>query len=216
MFVCSAVISLMIGLIQCLLGLKSIQENLLKGYRGQIKYKYKNVNSAMGSTHFTGYLVGFLANGFFIVFILIFVILLAVYFVFRIYRDQFEKVLLLIMPFVVVYIIKLLIDYLLTKFVFLQKHGKYLSVENFRVFSLYVYFMFFLDCVWGFASAVLRMIQGIIVQIIFMPRISYNLIAGPLKKFDEGYTVFNGYLRMEIGKFNIQNNLLVSLLFNNV
>ena len=187
---------------QCLLGLKSIQENLLKGYKGQLKYKTKNVQAAMGSTHFAGYLVGFLANGFVIVFIFIFLILLAIYFVFRSYRDKFWQILLLIMPFIIVYVIKLIIDYLLTMSVFLQKNGKYLALENFRVFSLYVYFMFFLDCVWGFASAVLRVLQGIIVQVIFMPRISYNLLGGRLERFDEGYTVFNGYLKMEIGKIS--------------
>ena len=201
MFIWSALASLLICLIQFLLGLKSIQENLLKGYKGQIKSNIDNVSLNTGSTHFAGYFVGFLVNGFIFIFILLFLFLLAVYTVLTFFSTYLYKIFLLVLPAISIYLVKLAIDYICSKFIFLQSYGKYLALNNVRVYSLFVYFMFFLDCVAGFISAVARVLQGAALQILFMPRISYSFLSGFLKQYDEGHLVFSGYLKMEIGKF---------------
>ena len=85
-FVSAAVVSLLICLTQLLLGLKGLKKSLLLGYKGKLNKRddISPVSLATGNSHFTGFLVGFLLNGFLFIFAFLFLIVLMIY-----YASQF-------------------------------------------------------------------------------------------------------------------------------
>lgn len=190
-------------MLQSFFGLKGIKESLLLGYKGIRNQKSKTttpVSLATGSSHFTGFLVGFLINGFLFIFLFFFVVFFALYFLFKYLSDQILRLFLKILPVLVIFIIKFIFDFVCSRFVFLQERGKYLALDNYRAYSIFVYVTFFFDCFSGYITALLRLVIGLIGSLLFMPRIGYSFLGSQIENFDAGFKVFNGYINMEIGK----------------
>lgn len=184
--------------------MKSIKTNIELGYRGINRNKEKlisPVDLAVGSSHFAGYLVGFLINGFFFIFLFIFLVYFIFYFVFKYLSQNVLSLFLWILPIIVVYFTKLIADYLCAYFIFLQKNGKFLAIDNPKSYSTFIYVMFFIDCFTGFLAALFRLLLGLLGALFFMPRIGYSYLGRQIEEFDTGFQVFNGYLNMEIGLF---------------
>lgn len=202
-FVVAAVVSLFICLAQTLLGLRGLKKSLLLAYKGKLRKRddISNISIATGNSHFTGFLVGFLINGFLFIFAFLFAICLVIYFACE-YATK-EDVLhffLKILPIIVVFIVKFVFNYICSKFIFLQERGKFLALDNFRAYSIFLYVTFFFDCFVGVIAALLRLIIGLLGSLLYMPRIGYSFLGSHLEKFDAGFKLSNGYLNMEIGK----------------
>lgn len=105
-------------------------------------------------------------------------------------------------PFIIVLLIKLLINKFTAKYIFLNRKSKILALENFRAFNVFLYFSFFFDCFMGLISAIIRLTKAIIAAIIMMPRISYSFLGRHLEKYDNGYSCYSGFLHMEASNFD--------------
>ena len=202
-FVLTALSSLLICLIQTFLGIRNIKKDLTLNYKG-IKTrnrldKYSNVALATDNSHFTGFLVGFLINGFIFIYMFLFIIYFAIYILIKIGDGElYKEIFLFILPIIVPILFKMIINFIMSKFVFLQERGKYLALDNFRAYSIYLYVTFFYDCLIGTIAALIRFVLGIIGSVFFMPRIGYSFLGNHIERFDTGFKVSNGYIHMEL------------------
>jgi hypothetical protein len=192
--------------LQCLLGLRSIKYNLLRAYRGRSESVGKlkgNVSICNANSHFTGFLVGFLINGFVFIFAFLFALFIALYIVIEFnFWHYIGEFLIKCISVVVVIGVKTVFNFLMSKFVFLQEKGKLLALNNFRMFSIFMYLMFFFDSIVGVISAVVRLILGILGSIFFLPRIGYSFLGRQLEQFDNGFKLSAGYYQMEAAHSN--------------
>lgn len=205
-FVVSAVASVLICLVHTMLGLKGIKNSLVLGYKGKLikRDDISNVGIANGNSHFTGFLVGFLINGFLFIFAFFFAICLIIYYAFQFAtKEQVLKAFLKILPIIVVFVVKFVFNFVCSKFIFLQEKGKYLALDNLRAYSIFLYVTFFFDCFVGVIAALIRLVIGLLGSLLFMPRIGYSFLGSHLEKFDSGFKLSNGYLNMEICKYNL-------------
>jgi hypothetical protein len=190
-------------LIQTFLGLKGVQKSLLNGFKGkydQNENKISAVSLATGNNHFTGFLVGFLINGFIFIFGFFFIICLIIYYVAQYATgQQILDTFLKILPIIVIFIVKFIFNYVCSRFIFLQDKAEYLALDNYRAYSIFLYVTFFFDCFVGVIAAFVRFVIGILGALFFMPRIGYSFLGRQLEKFDRGFKLTNGYLKMEIG-----------------
>ena len=78
-FIVPIILAYLICLLQLFLGIKAIQESILKMYKGEFscipsRNELSNSGIFLGSSHLSGYLVGFLIWGFFIIFFVLLII----------------------------------------------------------------------------------------------------------------------------------------------
>jgi hypothetical protein len=205
--------------VQCLFGLRSIKYNLLRAYRGKSESVGKlegNVAICNANSHFTGFLVGFLINGFLFMFSFFFAISIILYIIIEFnYWDKVGQLLLKLVSVIVVFIVKTVFNFVMSRFVFLQEYGKILALNNFRMFSIFVYLMFFFDSIVGVISAVVRLIVGILGSVFFLPRIGYSFLGRQLEKFDNGFKLSAGYYQMEAAHSNPVMITFCTLLYYN-
>jgi hypothetical protein len=179
-FVCSAFIAYVICNVQCFLGLRSIKYDLIKFYKGDhadMKKLKKNTTIIQGDSHFTGFLVGFLINGFVMIFAFLFILtIVGFYLVEHSSTKSIRLFLLKLFPIFTILIAKKISDRITSNYFFLEGRGKYLALRNFRGYSLFVYSTFFFDCFVGTIDAVVRLIIGFLVSVLFMPRIGDNFL----------------------------------------
>ena len=183
--------------------MKGVQKSLLNGFKGkydQNEAKLSAVSLATGNNHFTGFLVGFLINGFIFIFGFFFIICLIIYYVAQFATgQQIFDAFLKIIPIIVIFIVKLIFNYICSRYIFLQGKAEYLALDNYRAYSIFLYVTFFFDCFVGVIAAFVRFVIGILGALFFMPRIGYSFLGRQLEKFDRGFKLTNGYLKMEIG-----------------
>lgn len=200
-FVVCVVVSYVICNIQCFLGLRSVQKSLLKLYRGQkinIALLSSNATISNGNTHFAGFLVGFLLNGFLFIFAFLFLIVLIIYYITQFSNwEQIKQIILKIVPIITVILVKFIFNFVCSRFIFLQEKSKVLALDNFRAYSVFIYITFFFDCFVGALSALIRLIIGLVGAIFFMPRIGYSFLGRQIENFDTGFKVSTGYYQME-------------------
>jgi hypothetical protein len=186
-FVLAALAAYVICNIQCFLGLRSIKYDLMKFYRGDhgdILKLEKSSKIVKGDSHFTGFLVGFLINGFVVIFAFIFIlIVIGFYLVEHTSFTLISAFLLKLMPVFTILVAKQVSDLITSNFFFLQNNGKYLALRNAKCYSLYVYATFFFDCFVGTIDAVVRLFIGLLGSVFFMPRIGYNFLGEDFKIF---------------------------------
>lgn len=119
----SSLLSCLIYIIQLLLGLKKYQMDMLNYYRGNYDKKKQNLLSSscilQRSFHYSGYQVGYLAYGFVIINYAIFIICL-VFKILFIHPLLVKIVLKVLAPLAILFGLKHIIVYCLTKFFFLR------------------------------------------------------------------------------------------------
>jgi hypothetical protein len=176
----AAIAAFIICILQSLLGLRSIKYTLMRIN----KAKRHNAGAIKGSvaicnanSHFTGFLVGFLINGFVCIFSFFFA-LSVIIFIIHDYNfwNKVWDFLLKCVPIIVVMVVKTIFNFIMSKFVFLQQTGKILALNNFRCYSIFVYVMFFFDSIVGVISAVIRLIIGSLGSLFFLPRVGYSFL----------------------------------------
>ena len=178
-FIFPPIVSFIICLVQTILGLRSIKQNLLKMYRGEYtsvirKMDMSNMSISISQLKFGGFVVGYLIWGFVLLFytllVISIIIILAINFL---PLKTFKDIILTLVPIITVLIVKKIIDILMGRFVFLQDYGKTLGIDNYGLFTIYSYVIFFLDSFMGSLSAIIRIIKSVIASLIYMPRIGY-------------------------------------------
>jgi hypothetical protein len=172
-------VALVICLIQFLLGVKDFQNHLSKMYKGKCSYvserrKLTNPSIAGWAFHFGGYLVGYLIWGYLLLaIVLILVSLTIILLYFFVGGKSFVSIILKIVPAVVAIILRTAITKVVSRTVFLNSKSKILAVDNFRAYTLFLYFNYFFDCFMGVVSAVSRILKSAIVGLLMMPRIRW-------------------------------------------
>lgn len=174
--------ALLICLLQLLFLLKDTKTHLKQLYKGQCEFvlKAKNLSNpsiASSSFHFGGYVVGYMVWGYIIMYVVL-VIIGFVILLLRIFAgDQFFASLALrLVPVVTVIIVKMIINYIFTRFIFLYRDSNVLALKNFRAFNVFLYFNFYFDCFMGVISAIIRLVKSAVIALIMMPRISYSFM----------------------------------------
>ena len=114
-------------------------------------------------------------------YIIMYVVLVIIGFVILLLRifagDQFFASLALrLVPVVTVIIVKMIINYIFTRFIFLYRDSNVLALKNFRAFNVFLYFNFYFDCFMGVISAIIRLVKSAVIALIMMPRISYSFM----------------------------------------
>lgn len=119
----SSILSFCIYIIQLLLGLKKYQMDMLDYYRGKYEKKQRDAISSscvlQRSFHYSGYQVGYLAYGFVIINYAIFIICL-IFKILFIHPLLVKIVLKVLAPLVILFALKQIIVYCLTKYFFLR------------------------------------------------------------------------------------------------
>lgn len=198
-FVAATFSSYFICCVQAFFGLRELKYGLIKMYKGKhSNLPKKSTNTAIikGNTSLSGFLVGFLLNGFIFIFAFLFFVFTLMFYAAEHSFFTFSTiayVFLRLLPIIVILSLRALFDYLCYKFVFLQDQGKALALRNYRLYALFTYLVFFYDCFAGIISAFLRLATGVICSIMFMPRIGYSFL-GKLD-FISFRFIINVYLR---------------------
>jgi hypothetical protein len=210
-------LALLVCIVQYLLSIKECREHIMQVNRGKCIYitQRKNLSNgkiAAGSFHFGGFLTvsspkfivllfiriipsyyfkGYLVWGFLILMFSFIIIGLLVIFVrYFVGLEIFLRILRLLVPALVAFILKYIIELLFSRIVFLHRGSKILAIDNFQSFNIFLYFNFFFDCFIGVISAIIRIIKTIAAAIIMMPRIGYSFLGRKLEDYDNGKTIY--------------------------
>jgi hypothetical protein len=184
--------ALIVCIVQVFIGIRDSKKHLLEIYKGKCFYlppikTLANSSIASSSFHFGGYLVGYLVWGFFILYAVTLLVGIVIVILRLTVGDNiFLKFLLKIIPVICVLIVKMILNMITSRVIFLRRDTKVLALNNFRVFNVFLYFNFFFDCFMGVISALIRILKSVIAAIIMMPRIAYSFMGRHLERMDNG------------------------------
>ena len=196
-------IAAFIVITQLLIMLASIRRNLLQAYRGDdceipARKHTRNLMYITANFRFAGALIGYviLAFLFLAFFSLIITIAIETYIVFGNLK-LLERGLKIIIPVVLFTVFKIYLNKVLAQFVFLQTSGDVLTMDNRRVFTLFLYFNFFLDAFLGLFAAIIRLLKSVIGGILYMCRLDYSPLGRKLETLDDGFNAYCGFIHVE-------------------
>ena len=183
--------------------LASIRRNLLQAYRGD----YKEIPSPKISSHssyvegnfsFAGSLIGYIILGyvFLAFFSFIFAVVVGTLIKYGTSRLT-EKILKWILPSLIMVLLKMYLNKVLCQYVFLHHKLRILSLNNRRVFMVFLYFNIFLDAFLGILSAIVRMLQSVFGGLLYMSRLDYSPLGRKLETFDAGFNSYCGFIHIE-------------------
>ena len=188
---------------QLLIMLASIRRNLLQAFRGDdceipARKHSRNLMYITANFRFAGALIGYVILAFIFLNVLVLLIVLAI----EIYiivgsRRLLEQIAKLIIPILLFTVFKIYLNKNLAQFVFLQTSGNVLTMNNRRVFTLFLYFNFFLDAFLGLFAAVARLLKSFFGGIIYMCRLDYSPMGRKLETFDDGFNAYCGFIHVE-------------------
>jgi hypothetical protein len=171
----SAFVSLVICLFQTFFGVRLFRDHLTAIYKGKSNDlpERKSVNSmATSALHFTGYLVGHLIWGY--VFFTVVVILIGtsiMLFYYLVGVQVLFNILLEIVPFIVAIILATITSKLASRAFYIDSKTPYLTLDNFHVYNLFLFFNCSFDCLMGVMMAMFRVWKSAIVGLFMMSRI---------------------------------------------
>lgn len=204
LFILPLFVALFLTLFQVFLFVRETKTFLIELYKGKCEYvstRLSKESIASSSSHFGGYFVGYLLWGFFLVYV--FGVLVGVVIIFmRIFIGDkvFLDILLRCVPIVTVVVVKLVLNFVTTRYIFLVRESQILALNNFRAFNVFLYFNFYYDCFMGAVSAVIRLIKAVLIAILMMPRISYSFFGRHFERIDNAYSCYSSFLHMESSK----------------
>jgi hypothetical protein len=202
-FLCSVVISLLLIVLQLLVMLASIRRNLLQAFRGDYceipRWKSsENTRHVTGNFRFAGTLIGYVVLGY--VLLSLFFFILAVPIVALITYGSsklMEAFLTWLIPILLFANFKTYLNNILARYVFLQYKVNVLSLNNRRVFMIFMYFNIFLDAFLGLIAAIIRLLKSAIGTIIYMCRLDYSSFGRKLETKDSGFSAYCGFIQVE-------------------
>ena len=185
-------VALLICTVQVLIGMRDTKKHLLELYKGKCFYlppinTLSNASISSSSFHFGGYLTGYLIWGFFIQYLAILIIGIAIIILRASIGDKiFLKFFLKLVPTFCAITFKLVVNFITARIIFLRRDTRLLAIDNFRAFNVFLYFNFFFDCFLGFISAIIRLVKSSIAAVVMMPRIAYGFMGRHLERMDNG------------------------------
>lgn len=195
--------TLLVMILQLIVMLTSMRRNLIQAFRGE----YTEIPPPKISSHasyisgnfrFAGALIGFVILGYFFLACGSFIVttLLATAIEYGASRAM-ERLLKLAIPFVLMIQVKIYINSILSQYVFLQHKLHILSINNRRVFMIFLYFNIFLDAFLGILSALIRIVQSVIGGFLYMSRLDYSPLGRKLETRDSSYSSYCGFIYVE-------------------
>lgn len=202
-FIIAIFTALIITVIQLFALLTSIRRNLLQVFRGNDSEiprwnAMQNINYARNSTHFAGYLIGYVLWGYLMITFVVFIVglLIAIIIVYGL-TGIIESILKIAIPSLLLAIFQNYLSQLLGRFVFLQQGGDVLSINHRRILMVYLYFNFFLDAFLGLISSIIRLLKSGAGGLIYLCRLDYSPMGRKLEAYDAGFNSYCGFIHME-------------------
>ena len=197
------IVAALIVIVQLLIMLAAIRRNLMQLFRGddsEIPRRSiaKNILYINGNFRFAGALIGYVILSFIFLAILSMAIALGIE-TFILYGNIriIERLLRVIIPTLLFTLFKIYLNKVLGLYVFLPNEGSVLTIDNHRVFTVFLYFNFFLDAFLGFFAAIVRLLKSFFAGIIYMCRLDYSPLGRKLESFDDGFNAYCGFIHME-------------------
>ncbi|GCB71777.1 hypothetical protein scyTo_0008925 [Scyliorhinus torazame] len=103
-------------------------------------------------------------------------------------------------PFWLTLILVVLIQYLLARFLFLQKDGKHLDITNRRSLYIFTYLLFTFNVLIGVIAGVWRVVFTALYNIVHFCRLDLSLINRGAEFLDPGYRCYSSFLEVEAGQ----------------
>jgi hypothetical protein len=202
-YIFAVFLTLVIIVLQLLVLLANMRRNLFQSFRGddcelprRQRSKYTSLSS--GNVHFAGYFIGYLIWGFIIIAFFSVLICMAIQAFISFGSIRFIEVILKsIIPTLLFVFFKQYLNRLLAQYVFLQRHGEVLALNNRRLLMIFIYFNFFLDAFLGFVSSIVRLIKSLIGGVIYMCRLDYSPLGRKLETMDGGFSAYCGFIHTE-------------------
>ena len=195
--------TLFVTSVQLLFMLASIRRNLIQAFRGEYKEipssrMARNVTQVVGNFRFAGVFIGYVILAF--VFLGFFTFIIAVLFATFVSNGGskiLESVLISVIPVILLVLFKMYLNRLIGQYVFLQHKINVLSLNNRRVFMIFLYFNIFLDAFLGLVAALIRIFKSAIGGILFMCRLDYSPLGRKLETSDAGFSAYCGFIHVE-------------------
>ncbi|CAF2333515.1 unnamed protein product [Rotaria sp. Silwood2] len=195
--------ALIVTIIQLLVLLTNIRRNLCQIFRGDDseipkRNKSKYLDYSTGNFHFAGFFIGYLIWGYVLIalFALITYISIDAFITFGSVK-LLEKILKIVIPILLLILLKIYLNKLLARYVFLQHYGDILAINNRRILMIFLFFNFFLDSFLGFVSSIIRIIKSIVSGYLYMSRLDYSPMGRKLETLDAGFSAYCGFIHME-------------------
>ena len=195
--------TLLFTIVQLLLMLAAIRRNLLQAYRGD----YTDIPPPKTSRHpiyvngnfrFAGTLIGYVILAFVFWGFFSFIIAILIGALITNGGSKFiEDILKSIIPALLFIFFKMYLNKILGRYVFLQHQLNVLSINNRRVFMIFMYFNIFLDAFLGLFTAVMRLVRSVVGGIFYMCRLDYSPLGRKLETKDAGFSAYCGFIHVE-------------------
>ncbi|CAF1262005.1 unnamed protein product [Adineta ricciae] len=202
-FIIAISAALFATVVQLLILLASIRRNLLQTFRGDDceiprALPENNIDHGIENFHFAGTLIGYVLWNYVLVaqLILIITFLVEVYITYGSMRF-IEFILKMVIPISLLIVFKIYLDRMLSRYVFLQRAGDVLSINNRRMLMIFLYFNLFFDAFLASITATLRIVKSAIGGTIYMCRLDYSPLGRKLEKLDDGFSTYCGFIHME-------------------
>ncbi|XP_025079486.1 stimulated by retinoic acid gene 6 protein-like [Pomacea canaliculata] len=206
----SITVGLSLALLLCLLNilhsLSSYRATILALYRGDHSHipppdAGSYVNYCVNSIKYGGFQVAYIVWAFFVQFGVLSLICFALGVLIQVLSLGYKELLLAaleyIWPIVLVTIILMVVQKLLAKFVFLQKKGLHLALDNRYCYFIFTYFMFFYNIFLGLVSCLLRIVKAFVLGIAFLGRLDNSTLSRKFEFFDPGFSAYLGFMHIE-------------------
>ncbi|EDV27002.1 uncharacterized protein TRIADDRAFT_54488 [Trichoplax adhaerens] len=184
-----------------------IRKHLLRLYCGSTSFlpqkKFSPTLTMAHSLRYSGYQIGYILWGFIISQVFLFVIaVLVAYFIVLPIMGEIPPVLLnflvSIWPSIAFSAAAYFIQYLLSRYCLLKNRGKDgLVVDNRRLLSNAAYFLFFYNIILGLFSALFRLLESLVLGVLFISRLDKSLLIRGYESWDSGYNAYLGFLHVE-------------------
>lgn len=205
--VISCCLTSFIYVVQLLLGIKNYQKHILNAYKGAYvdipsPKRFTNTKKAASSMHYSGYMIGYLLNGYVILFEVMIILIVVVKFLMKFYF-VIEKLGKIFLPILVIFLFKRLLIWYITRY-FLIKHKninkKYFLLKNTKLYYILTHFNFFFDCFLGTFVCFIRMAQSSLAALFFMPRLDYSVYGRMLERNDMGFISYVNFIHLEVNQ----------------
>ena len=195
--------TLLFIVIQLLVMLASIRRNLLQTFTGDYSEipppkSSENASYVTDNFRFAGTLIGYVILAYAILGFFSVIIGLIIGSLLKNGSSIFvEDILKKIIPLLLLAYFKSYLNKILGQYVFLQNKINILSLNNRRMFMIFLYFNIFLDAFLGFMAAFTRLLRSTIGGILYMSRLDYSPLGRQLQASDPGFNAYCGFIYVE-------------------
>ena len=196
----ASLLTAMIYSVQLFFGMRKYQKNMLDAYKGRFldippRSSLAKRRFLSKSIHYPGYCIAYLIFGYLIIGNVLFLLIITLNILCRhlFLLEEFSKI---SIPLLAFYLIKLIIQWFLSRIFFLQINST-IVLKNLRFYFVFTYFNFFFDCFLGIISCLFRLTKAWIATLIYLSRLDYSPLGRPLEKLDPAFIAYASFIHME-------------------